>query len=102
MADDSQIQLEVVYATAAQQCTIAVMTPAGVTIRAAIERSRIGEQFPEIDLAKHRVGIYGRLCKLNDMAADGDRVEIYQPLKIDPKQARRERFQSSKKLKSAD
>lgn len=95
MTDESQIHLEVAYATLERQSRIPVTIPMGATVRAAIERSRIGEQFPEIDLAKHRVGIYGRLCNLNDMVTNGDRVEIYQPLQIDPKLARRKRSQSA-------
>ena len=78
MNEQSQIEVEVVFATPERQCSIMVTMPTGSTIRAAIERSRIADQFPEIDLAKHRVGIYGRLCQLDDMVNVGDRAEVYQ------------------------
>ena len=97
MSSDALLEVEIVYATPERQCSITVSAPKGVTVRGAIERSRIADQFPELDLAQNRVGIYGRLCDLNDMVASGDRVEIYQPLRIDPKQARRERSSDPKK-----
>jgi len=68
---------------------ISIEVPKGATIRAAIERSRLIETFPEIDLAVNRVGIYGELRALDETVQDGDRVEIYRPLLIDPKEARR-------------
>lgn len=98
MSSEALIEVEIVYATPERQSSVRVSAPNGLTVRGAIERSRIAEQFPELDLAQNRVGIYGRLCNLNDMVATGDRVEIYQPLRIDPKQARRKRF--SKTLKT--
>jgi uncharacterized protein len=91
MANPNAIEVEVAYACAEQQCSISVSAPKGSTVRAAIERSRILERFPEVDLAQNRVGIYGRLCELGDTISPGDRVEIYQQLRIDPKLARRQR-----------
>ena len=98
MSSEALIDVEIVYASSEQQCTIAVSAPKGTTVRAAIERSRIAEQFPALDLAQNRVGIYGRLCNLDDMVTTGDRVEIYQPLRIDPKQARRKRSSNRQKI----
>jgi len=61
----------------------------GSTIETAIERSGVLDIFPEIDLMKQSVGIFGRKKKLSDTVSEGDRVEIYRPLEIDPKEARR-------------
>jgi uncharacterized protein len=84
-----QLVVEVIYARPDTQQGIIIKLPQGSTIRAAIERSRIMETFPEIDLAINRVGIYGELRNLGDSVQDGDRVEIYRPLLVDPKEARR-------------
>ena len=84
-----QLQVEVIYARPDVQKPIEVLVPKGATVRAAIERSRIGETYPEIDLAVNKVGIFGELCSLDDTLQAHDRVEIYRPLLIDPKEARR-------------
>jgi hypothetical protein len=49
------------------------------------------ERHPEIDLQRHRLGIYGKGVAAGLPLADGDRVEIYRPLGLDPKEARRRR-----------
>ncbi len=89
MADPDHLRVEVVYARTDVQEVVALEVPKGATIRAAIERSRLTEKFSEIDLAVNRVGIYGELRGLDETVQDGDRVEIYRPLLIDPKEARR-------------
>ena len=62
-------------------------------MQAAIERSGILERCPGLDLSVNRVGVFGRLRRLDDVAADGDRIEIYAPLAVDAKGARRRRAQ---------
>jgi uncharacterized protein len=47
---------------------------------------------PDLDLREAAVGIWGRKARLEQLVRDGDRVEVYRPLKVDPKLARRERF----------
>ena len=88
---EKSIRIEVAYATLSKQTILEIEAPVGVTVRTAIERSRIQDEFPEIDLAKNKVGVYGKLRDLGDTVEDGDRIEIYRPLLIDPKEARRRR-----------
>lgn len=57
----------------------------------AIEASGIMQRFPEIDLDRQPVGVFGRHRRLEDPLRDGDRVEIYRPLIADPKEMRRRR-----------
>ena len=90
MAGAELLRIEVVYALPDAQHVIALELAAGATVRAAIERSGLLRQFPEIRLAHAGVGIFGRLAKLDDRLGDGDRLEIYRPLVRDPKEARRE------------
>ncbi|ANT58905.1 protein RnfH [Salipiger sp. CCB-MM3] len=52
----------------------------GATVRDVIERSGLLGEFPEIDLAEMKVGIFGTVAKLDKPVKDGDRVEIYRPI----------------------
>ena len=61
----------------------------GATALDAIRASGVLERFAELDLSRLPVGIWGRACALETRLADGDRVEIYRPLAVDPKEARR-------------
>lgn len=71
----------------------------GTTARGAIEGSGILEQCPEIDLGRFKIGIYGRLIGLDQILADGDRVEIYRPLIANPKEARKRRAEEGKPMR---
>ncbi len=90
-ADDRYFRVEVAFATLERQLIVPVEVPVGTTAIEAVRLSGIEEQFPEIDLAKNRMGVFGKLCKPERPLAPGDRVEIYRPLKADPKVVRRER-----------
>ncbi len=84
------LRVEVAYARPDKQEIVEVEVPEGTTALEAVKRSAITELFPEIDPETNDMGIFGKVIK--DPAAhqlrDGDRVELYRPLKIDPKQAR--------------
>ena len=96
MGKHEQIQVEVVYALPQRSWSIPVMLTAGSTLQQAISVSGILEMCPEIDLARDRVGIYGKLQGLETVLREGDRVEIYRGLRIDPKEARRKRAAGAK------
>lgn len=83
------IRVEVAYATPDRQDIIALEVQDGCSIRQAIETSGILQRFPEIDLSQQSVGIFSKKRELSDVLIDGDRIEIYRPLTIDPKEARR-------------
>jgi len=87
----ANIAVEVVYATPDAQTVRTVRVPADATVARAIAASGLPAQFPEIDLTRHAVGIFGSRVRLTDRVADGDRVEIYRPLLADPKEMRRKR-----------
>jgi len=82
-------QIEVAYATPEKQLIISVNLPLGSTIGEAIQQSGIKQRFPEIDLQHQAVGIFSQLKSLNDLVQEGDRIEIYRPLYLDPKEARK-------------
>lgn len=86
---EETLNVSVIFARPDVQTEIRLAVPRGVTVRAVIERSRILDSYPEIDLAVNKVGIFGELRDLSTTVQDGDRVEIYRPLLIDPKESRR-------------
>lgn len=93
MASDVTIQISVVYSALAREVHEIVLrlTPSA-TVLNAIEESGLLTLFPDIDLARAVVGVWGRKVNLSQLLRDNDRVEIYRPLTVDPKVARRERF----------
>lgn len=88
MAD---IRVQVCYARQDVQFLRELTVPDGFTLQAAIERSGVLRDTPEVDLATCRVGVYGKLKTLDAALREHDRVEIYRPLIADPKEARRRR-----------
>ncbi len=87
-----RIHVEVAYARPDVQVLLPVELEAGATVEEAVRRSGVLERFPEIDLGgRNKVGIWGRVTRLNQPLRDGDRVEIYRPLIADPKEVRRQR-----------
>ena len=87
-ADDAHIEVEVVYATAKRQKSVRLTVPAGTRVAAAIRASGLLAEFPEIDLTVNAVGVWGKVVPLEHALREHDRIEIYRPLKVDPKQAR--------------
>ncbi len=84
------VEVEIVYGVTGAR-VIRQEVPANATLKEAIEQSGILEMYPEIDLGSNKVGIFGRKRELHAPVHAGDRIEIYQPLKVDPKEARRRR-----------
>jgi uncharacterized protein len=68
-----------------------VLNP-GSTLRDALAACRLLGRHPGVDIATARVGVWGKLRPLDDPLRDHDRVEIYRPLLVDPKEARRLRY----------
>src|SRR4051812_9193036 len=89
---DNQIRVSVVYAsTSAKVDRVSLSLPSGSSVGAAIERSGLLHQHSELSVSALDVGIYGSRVTLATILRDEDRVEIYRPLIIDPKEARRRR-----------
>ena len=84
------IRVEVAYATPERQEILSLQVPTGSSVQEAVIRSGIERIFPELDTATADMGIFGKVVKepATHVLREGDRVEIYRPLKIDPKQAR--------------
>lgn len=85
------MQVEVAYARPDRQRLVRVELAAGATARDAVRASGLVDEFPEIDIERAPLGVFGRACSGETVLRAGDRVEIYRPLQIDPKEARRKR-----------
>jgi len=80
------MKIEVVYALSRCARTVRLELPAGATLRDALKSCGF-----EVDLEKQAFGVFGKRARLDHPLAEGDRVEIYRPLALDPKEARRRR-----------
>jgi putative ubiquitin-RnfH superfamily antitoxin RatB of RatAB toxin-antitoxin module len=78
------MQIGVAYSEPGQQIWLTIEVPDDATVRDAIERSGVLRQFPHIDLEAQKVGVFGRLVKLDAALRPGDRVEIYRAITCDP------------------
>ena len=83
----------VCYAEADRQLWMRLEVPDDSNVEKVIELSGILNQYPEIDLSQQKVGIFGKLAKIDAEVNEGDRVEIYRKITVDPKLV--ERRQSS-------
>ena len=114
MAPESRMEVVVIYAPAARQvCEWTLDLPAGATVGDALQASGLMTRFPELDWAQPRcvrgivgefadesmrvttgvtIGVWGRKAQIDQVLRAQDRVEVYRALRVDPKVARRERF----------
>jgi hypothetical protein len=95
----NRIQVEVVYGRQDRQKVVKVSLGEGASVREAVEQSGLMAEFPEIDLAKNKLGIWNKLAKPEALVRDQDRVEIYRPLIADPKEVRKQRAAEGKVMK---
>lgn len=96
MDKQTEITVEVAYALPTEQLIVPVNVQNGATAEQAILASGIIKKFPEIDLAVNKIGIFGKMTKLDTPLRHLDRVEIYRPLIADPKEVRKQRAADGK------
>ena len=103
MASAETITIEVVYGLPAEHVLLTLAVPAGTTVREAVRLSGLAGRFPEIDIGQAPLGVFGKLEKDPDARVlhAGERVEIYRPLLIDPKEARRLRAERARARRAA-
>ena len=90
-----KLRVTVAYSPAAREChEWALCLEEGATVQHALHASGLAAAFPALDVAAAAVGIWGRAARLDQRLRERDRVEIYRPLRVDPKRARRERFRT--------
>lgn len=95
MATVELMQIEVIHCPgpgAVQQ--VMLQLPVGSTVHEALQRSGLLTETTGLPADPPALGIWGKRCGLGDTLRDRDRVEIYRPLQVDPKEARRQRHKS--------
>ena len=95
---NAEIKIEVAYATPEKQLILTLSVPEDCSVYDAAVASGIDQKFPEIDLESSKMGIFSKLVskpKLQTLKP-GDRIEIYRPLLIDPKESRKKRAAKAK------
>ena len=85
----SKIAVEIVYALPDRQVLRRILLPGGSTVEDAIRVSGLRAVFPDMDTT--HVGIHGEPVPVTTILRDRDRIEIYRPLQVDPKEVRRMR-----------
>ncbi|MGH8222969.1 MAG: RnfH family protein [Woeseiaceae bacterium] len=89
MSDRTDIAVEIAFGTRDRQELLELTVPAGTTVTDALSRSHIAELFPGEQIDRLAVGIWGRPVAGTTRLKEGDRIEIYRPLVMDPREARR-------------
>ena len=84
------IQVEVVAGSAQAQTLVTLSLVAGSSVVDAVRAAELPERLPNQYFDEQLVGVFGKRCRPDQVLANGDRVEVYQPLKADPKVVRRE------------
>ena len=92
------IIVEVAYGVVDNQFLKSITVASGANIRDAILQSGLLQQFPDLNIDMLEAGIFSKKMPLDHVISDGDRIEIYRPLLIDPKEARRRRAQLKKQV----
>ena len=88
------LNIEIVYGLPDKQVLKTMQVVEGTTIRQAALQSGLENEFPDLDLHSAKLGIFGKIAKDDTVLRDKDRIEVYRPLLIDPKEARRQRVQN--------
>lgn len=86
------MQISVAYSEPAQQLWLRIEVPDDSTVEQAILQSGLLRQFPNLDLTEQKVGVFGKLAKLDAPVQPGDRIEIYRTITADPKTTPRRRM----------
>lgn len=89
-APEAALRVSVVYALPERQTVLEVVSPTPLSAVEAVHRSGVLSAHPELDPAALNLGVHGELVAPDTPLRDGDRVEIYRPLRMDPREARRQ------------
>ncbi len=84
------IEVEVVFALPEKQSLQTLCIEAGVTVGGVIEKSGLLAAYPDQSLAEMTFGVWGREVEKSRIVKAGERIEIYRPLQLDPREARRQ------------
>lgn len=92
---NNKIQIEVAYALPEEQFLFTEEVAQGSTVAQALADSKLLKEFPNLNIDK--VGIFAKLVDSNTILRPGDGIEVYRPLKVDPRDRRREKVEKERK-----
>lgn len=92
---DEMIQIEVAYALEDVQYLFSESVKVGTTVIEALQNSKLLTELPGLVIDK--VGIFGKLVTHDTVLREGDRIEVYRPLKVDPRERRRQQVEEERK-----
>ena len=94
--------ISVAYSPRAGTVDLCELTlPAGSCVGDALRASCLAQRHPDLDLAGAALGVWGAIAGADRLLRDRDRVEVYRPLSVDPKEARRRRQQLQREQAAA-
>ena len=97
MPSNPPLNIEVAYAEPGKQSLLAFQVACGTTARQAVLQSALVTEFPHVDFAAAPIGIFGKKVKDSAPLREGNRVEVYRALLIDPKENRRRKAAAKQK-----
>jgi uncharacterized protein len=98
----SEFTVEIVLALPERQLLKEVSVTSGDSVADVVARSGLHEAFPECEIDALALGIWGRAVDREQVVKAGDRIELYRPLALDPRTARRQLALGGKTMGSAD
>ena len=93
MPDSGLVEIEVACAWPEKQLLRLLQVPVGTTARQALRLSGLAEEFTGLDIETAPLGVFGRVVADSYAPSAGERVEVYRPLRLDPREARKKRAQ---------
>ena len=91
----AMIKIEVAYALEEIQYLFSESVKEGTTVIEALKGSKLLKELPGLVIDK--VGIFGKLVPYDTVLREGDRIEVYRPLKVDPRDRRRQKVEEERK-----
>lgn len=88
---DAPMRVEVVYAVPGRSWRVPLLLAPGATVAQALEAADLQAVIPGIDVDPGRLAVFARPVVLDDVLAEGDRLEVLRPLLADPMEVRRRR-----------
>jgi len=98
----SDFEVEIVFALPDRQLLETVLVTAGETVLDVVAKSGLREAFPEYEIDGLAIGIWGRAAQRDQVVKEDDRIEVYRPLQLDPREARRQLALSGRTMGSAE
>lgn len=89
------MKIEITYALPEKQYLFLEDVPEGTTVEAALQQSQLLRELPDLNI--DQVGIFSQLVKMETVLNEGDRIEVYRPLKADPRDRRRKKVEEERK-----